>query len=139
MINLNYELNAAEHERLTDVVAELASNCDGVACEHCVLHYLKVYNEDGVELTECCDIAEYVQSLIEKTTLKPCKLCGDTPHEYDISELTDGFVLTHYCTKRIRRSESRLERVITVYGDTREEVIDIWNAGPDDDNNIEEE
>lgn len=139
MINLNYELNPAEHERLTDVVTKLASNCDGVACDHCVLHYLKFYTEDGVMLTECCDIAEYIKSLVEKMSLKPCKLCGDVPHEYNISTVSDGFVLTHYCSKRICRSASRLERVVTIYGDTREEVIDIWNAGPDDDNNIEEE
>lgn len=139
MINLNCELNPAEYERLTDVVTKLASNCEGVACTECVLHYLKFYTEDGVELTECGDIAEYIKNLVEKRSLKPCKLCGDVPHEYNISTVSDGFVLTHYCSKRICRSESRLERVVTVYGDTREEVIDIWNAGPDDDNNIEEE
>lgn len=138
MIKLNYEFNPAEHERLLDVVTKLASNCEGIACTKCILHYLKFYTEDGVELTECADKAEYVQSLIEKTTLKPCKLCGDTPHEFCIAELTDSFVLTHYC-KRIRRSESRLERIITVYGDTREDVVDVWNAGPDDNNNTEEE
>lgn len=139
MIKLNYGVNHDEHERLMDVVTKLASNCEGVVCTNCILHYLKVYNEDGVALTECCDIAEYVQSLIAKTTLKPCKLCGDTPHEYCIEKLTDGFVLTHYCAKKIRRSEARLERVITVYGDTREDVVAIWNAGPDDNNNTEEE
>lgn len=64
--------------------------------------------------------------------MKPCPFCGkkidpdDFVYGVHYNELSEKWIFNHFC------QSNPLGVVLTVYGDTKEEVIERWNSRAED-------
>ena len=61
---------------------------------------------------------------MKETELKPCPFCGKVEDEHSVHTRNDGsWVFSHPCD----RDDGELTIFISVYGKTKEELINRWN------------
>ena len=71
--------------------------------------------------------------MMKETELKPCPFCGVIEDISLVHQMIDGtWVFHHFC----EREKDELAVVISVYGNSKKEVIELWNRRADNEETV---